>query len=116
MSNNLSVFHNFKNSLKNKKQLANGDWKITGKVIYNWNGKVLEENLPICVRLVSTSAGKIDLDEGEIINTEQKIHMEFNSNFSNPIFSLTSEGFLKIRGRSAPHLGSVNYDVTIVPL
>lgn len=77
---------------------------------------MLEDILPIYIRLVSTSAGKIDFDEGEIINTDQKIHMEFNSNFNNPIFSLTGEKFLRITGRSAPNLGSVKYDVIIVLL
>lgn len=115
MENNL-VFHDFKNRLKNQKQLANGDWKITGKVIYKWQGKSLEEIMSVYVRLVSTTAGCIDLDEGEVINSDQKIHMRFSSLYENPIFSLDDVGILKIKGKSSPNLGSCNYEVTIVPL
>jgi hypothetical protein len=114
MENNM-VFHDFKNRLRNQKQLANGDWKITGKVIYKWQGKSLEETMSVYIRLVSTTAGSIDLDEGEVINSDQKIHMKFSSLYENPIFSLDDVGILKIKGKSSPYFGSCNYEVTIIP-
>lgn len=109
---NLSVFTDFKNGLKNHKQIANGDWLITGKVIYNWQGRTEEETLQIWLRLVGMNAGKIDLDEGTILNSEI-VHMEFDSQFKNPVFTLDKNNILKIKGNSSK-VG--DYEVTIVAL
>ena len=116
MNNNLSVFHDFKNSVKNKKQLANGDWKISGKVIYKWKGRIEEEVLPINIRLAGMEAGTIDIDDGDTINSDQDIHMRFNSAFKNPVFSITDDSVLKIKGTSAPQFGSYAYEVSIIAL
>lgn len=113
MANNLSVFHDFKDSLKKKKQLMNGDWEISAKVIYKWSGNQIEEILPVYLRI---NEGKIALEEGNEIYTDRKIHLDFKTDFDNPVFSFNSNGILEIKGRSHPMYGSHNYEVTIVPL
>lgn len=113
MNNNLSVFLDFKNTIKRRVQRADSDWGIEAKVIYKrGNDTPLDEIMPVYIKI---NSGKIELHEGEIINSERKIHMEFDTSYDNPVFFFNN-GVLEIKGQSHPKYDSHHYEVKIIPL
>lgn len=108
MSKNLIAFSSFREQLSGQRQLSNGDETFTGRIIYNFKSKSLQETLKVKIRLTTNEYGQVSIDDGKILNSDI-VHMEFNSDFQD--YSFNEDGFLVIRGNSGK-IG--NYEVKII--
>lgn len=109
MDKSLESFATFKDSLKNKIQHSNGDEFFNARVIYSWNGQTEQETLAVTLNLTTLEYGRIRIDEGEELNSEN-VHLDFNPKFQEYIYN--EEGILIIRGNS-PKVGG-KYEVKII--
>lgn len=109
MNKSLVAFATFKDNLRNKIQHSNGDESFNARVIYSWNGQTQQETLIITLSLTTYEYGRIRIEEGEDLNTEN-LHLDFNPKFQE--YSYNIDGILMIKGNS-PKVGGT-YEVKII--
>ncbi|MFA7325721.1 MAG: hypothetical protein WC121_03590 [Candidatus Kapaibacterium sp.] len=94
------AFGEFKESLINPSDLANGDIQFSGNIEYDFNVGVLSEDLVVTLGISTSSSCNISLAEGNVLNSE-RVHMEFKVDFQDYSYS---NGVITISGQS-PKLG-----------
>ena len=78
---NIEAFGEFKNSLKDFDQAANGDVIFNAKIIFYVGGNRIEETLNVKLVLQGYNGGTVSIeDEGDQI-TRARFHTEFKSQF-----------------------------------
>lgn len=101
---------NFRETIKNKKDLNNDGILIKGNIAYSFQGKEFNENLEITIYLSGYhESGQISLSEGKNINTD-RMHMDFNPRYQEYKF-LPDKKVLLIAGNST-RLGKYKVIIT----
>lgn len=108
---NFMEFKGFVDSLDTKTKLANGDCSADTIVTYKWKKNKSEtENLKITFRLTTAEGGRINMDEGDRINSD-KFHLDFDPEYQTYTFDEDNK-MLIVEGSSGKMGG--DYRVEIV--
>jgi hypothetical protein len=103
----LNKFENI-NNVRLKKR-TNGDVVMNADIVFEYHGKIVNENLDIIIHKTTWEAGQITFEDGLIINSDN-LHSQFNPKFQTYICS--NEGSLIITDISQK-IGK--YKVVIIP-
>ncbi|UPT68907.1 MAG: hypothetical protein M0D57_09905 [Sphingobacteriales bacterium JAD_PAG50586_3] len=107
---NLIEFYDFKNCIISAKEFANGNIQFPATVEYYYNGIRIREDLNVTLTLTTFEYGKICIDEGNIINS-QNHYLDLYPQFQSYKFKNNS---FYIEYKSASKIGP--YEIVITPL
>ncbi|MCA6392814.1 MAG: hypothetical protein IM607_15645 [Cytophagales bacterium] len=85
MVKKLEAITAFTNQLAKPKQLKNGDITFTGDIIYQFNGKSLQEILKVRIKRTTNESGQVSIDEGINLNSTT-VHLDFDLRYQNYSF------------------------------
>lgn len=98
MNNNFIEFGKFRDQIKTKEQLSNGNESFLAEVTYNWNNRTELEVLEATLFILGYESGTISLQEGEILNSTV-VHMDFKPNYQDYKFNSVTKS-IEIRDSS----------------
>jgi hypothetical protein len=107
---NILEFDKFKDSITYSQVLGNGNILFPATIEYQYDGKKVAEKLNVKLTLTKFNYGAINIDEGDVINSED-LHLKLSPKFQSYEFK---DGALYIDNKNKSKIGF--YKVTITPI
>jgi hypothetical protein len=107
---NILEFDKFKESITYMQVLGNGNILFPATIAYTYNGQTVVEKLNVKLTATKFNYGSINIDEGDVINSED-MHLKISPKFQSYVFK---DGALFIDNKSKSKIGF--YKITITPI
>jgi hypothetical protein len=107
---NILEFDKFKDSITYSQVLGNGNILFPATIEYYYDGLKEVEKLNVKLTVTKFNYGSINIDEGNVINSED-LHLKISPKFQSYVFK---DGALYIDNKSKSKIGY--YKITITPI